>query len=84
LSYERTNQQYTAVRVFTARRGQHGTAGERAGGPDPARINWPPFVAHSLKGRSRRALGGGFRAGTGGATDGGRQACHVSWSMRSL
>ena len=29
------------------RRGQDGTAGEPAGGPDPPGINWPPFVVHA-------------------------------------
>jgi hypothetical protein len=28
-------------------RGQDGTAGEQAGGPDPVRINWPPLVVHT-------------------------------------
>ena len=37
----------------TGRDGTDGTAGEQAGGPDPVRINWPPFVvALTLKGRS--------------------------------
>jgi len=33
--------------LHSKRPGQDGTAGEQAGGPDPAGINWPPFVVHT-------------------------------------